>query len=81
MSKDELKKTIAKIMRAKFDFQEKLDNEIKNLIEISNKIEIMRMEFYMDGIYRVLDNEGVELFKGTITECDSYIRLKSEGYL
>ncbi len=36
---------------------------------------------YLDDIYEVVDKDNVRVFKGTLSDCEAWIRLKERNYL
>lgn len=40
-----------------------------------------RVQFYQDDEYEVLDKYYNQVFKGSLADCEAWIRLTKEGYL
>ena len=43
-----------------------------------------RVSYYIDDYYIVIDKDDEEreiLFKGSLSDCEAYIRLNEEGYM
>lgn len=41
----------------------------------------MRVRIYMDNVWEVVDYYDKQLFKGSIADCEAFVRLKKEGHI
>jgi hypothetical protein len=41
----------------------------------------MKVQFYQDQTYEVINSEGESLFQGSLADCEAFIRLTEGGYL